>query len=71
MAAYETIYQKNQDDTVHCWCKAYADTDRVARTIKRKYEEQLAVKDAQIAMLAAQLNQKQPLTHSHPDVSDF
>ncbi len=46
METCETIFQKNQDDIVRYWCEAREEAERVARSIKRDFENQLAEKDS-------------------------
>lgn len=64
----ETIFRLNQDEKVRCLCQAREEAERIERTIKHDYEIYekslaekdaiIAEKDAQIAMLMAQLNQR-------------
>ena len=46
METCETIFQKNQDEKVRYWCEAREEAERIARSVKRDYENQLAEKDS-------------------------
>ena len=49
MEACETLYRQNQDDKVRMWCEAYEEAERVARTIEREHEREIAQREAKIA----------------------
>ena len=38
----ETIFQKNQDRNVRYWCEAREEAERIARTIERERQQDLA-----------------------------
>ena len=58
METYETIFRQNQDDKVRMWCEAYEEAERVARTIEREHEHEIAQRDAIIAKQNSALAEK-------------
>lgn len=54
METCETIFQKNQDEKVRYWCEAREEAERVARTVEREYQQNLAKKDALIRRLLSE-----------------